>query len=304
MIRNPWISVLGVLVLVFLNWIVWRHYFGLPSFDNLASLSAKLVELEALSTAPCEDLQPTEAIEDEATSESQGRLPPVLFSNFLVERLQSATVVVYHKGGSGTGFLIDSQTVVTNKHVVESAAGGQVYVGSRLLERPIRGIVKALSVGATDKGPGSIDFALVMIDEKIPNSQILALASDPQPLETAIAVGFPGSGIQTDLTSAFPDPIFTSGVVSAIQPQESGARLIIHSADISPGSSGGRLVDGCGNVIGINTFILTRDDRAETRRLYAIASSTLQGFLNEKSQHYSKTARCASSLSNRTGRLP
>lgn len=304
MIRNPWAFGLGMLVLVSLNWIVWHYYRSLPSFDNVASLSAKLVELEALSAVPCEDGQLTGLRQDEATSANQGQFPPVVFSNSLVEKLQSATVLVYHKGGSGTGFFIDARTIVTNKHVVESAAGEQVYVGSRLMERPIRARVKALSVGATDKSPGAIDFALVIIDEEVPNSQILALTRDPQPLETAIAVGFPGSGIQTDRTSAFPDPIFTSGVVSAIQPQESGARLIVHSADISPGSSGGPLVDACGNVIGINTFILTRDDRAETRRLYAIASSSLQGFLTGKSQRFSKAARCANLSPNTERRSP
>lgn len=300
MIRNPWVIGLGLLVLVFLNWLVWRHYLGLSSFDNIPSLRAKLVELEALSTAPCDDIQASSA-RNEVEGAGQGQSPPVLFSNSLVDKLQSATVLVFHKGGSGTGFLIDPRTVVTNKHVVENAVGGQIYVGSRLVERPIRGKVKALSLGATDKSPGAVDFALVILDEEIPNSQSLPLASDPKPLESAIAVGFPGSGIQTDRTSAFPDPIFTSGVVSAIQPQASGARLIIHSADISPGSSGGPLVDGCGNVIGINTFIMTRDDRSETRRLYAIASSTLQGFLAEKSQRFTKSSRCGNSSSNEGG---
>jgi len=298
LIRNPWVFGLGLLVLVVLNWLVWRHYLGLPSFDNIASLRTKLVELEALSTAPCENRQSPGAQQNRVEGAIQERSPPVLFSNTLVEKLQSATVLVFHKGGSGTGFLIDPRTVVTNKHVVEDAAGGQLSIGSRLVERPIRGRVKALSVGATDKSPGAVDFALVILDEEIPNSQILSLAGDPKPLETAIAVGFPGSGIQTDRTSAFPDPIFTSGVVSAVQPQASGARLIIHSADISPGSSGGPLVDSCGNVIGINTFIMTRDDRSETRRLYAIASSTLQGFLAEKSQRFTRGPRCGNSSPN------
>jgi S1-C subfamily serine protease len=49
--------------------------------------------------------------------------------------------------------------------------------------------------------------------------------------------------------------VLTRGAITSIQQLPTGPTVIPHSADISAGNSGGPLVDNCGRVVGINTFV-------------------------------------------------
>mgnify|MGYP000617887797 CR=1 FL=1 len=209
----------------------------------------------------------------------------------LVDLLQSAAVMVSHNKGSGSGFFIDSTTIVTNRHVIEDVHGDTVYVSSK----SIGGRVPAKIISASQGSQiGSADFALLKIERPISGVKNLNISSRPQPLQKVIAVGFPGSAIQTDSNSELPSPIFTSGDVSAVQPQASGVDLVIHTADISPGSSGGVLSDRCGSVVGVNTFVRGNENKSESRRLFALSADTLKKFLDASGQRYTTSETCSS----------
>jgi S1-C subfamily serine protease len=213
----------------------------------------------------------------------------------LVDLLQSATVMVSHSKGSGSGFFIDSNTIVTNRHVVEGINGEAVQISSRAIGSVISAKVISASQGSQ---VGSADFALLRIDRAPSGIKALSISERPLPLQKVFAVGFPGSAIQTDSNSDFPSPIFTSGDVSAIQPQPSGVELVIHTADISPGSSGGALFDRCGSVVGVNTFVRGDENRSESRRLFALSADSLRKFLDASGQKYSTSANCTSLNTN------
>ena len=53
--------------------------------------------------------------------------------------------------------------------------------------------------------------------------------------------------------------------------------LVVHSAQVSPGNSGGPLVDLCGRVVGINTFV--QGDQTAAHVNYALSGGDLLGFL-------------------------
>jgi hypothetical protein len=70
----------------------------------------------------------------------------------------------------------------------------------------------------------------------------------------------------------------TDGKISAIQTSPGGLKIMPHTAAVSGGNSGGPLVDACGRVVGVNTFI-TADQEQVAHNNYAQKSDALIAFL-------------------------
>ncbi|HUQ80814.1 MAG TPA: trypsin-like peptidase domain-containing protein [Gemmatimonadaceae bacterium] len=157
-----------------------------------------------------------------------------------VARTITPTVVsVTQPEGAGSGIIVSRDGVVlTNAHVVGTSQTVDVGLADG---RTLRGQV----VG---RDP-TIDVAVVRVPaENLPAAPI----GDSDKLEvgqSAIAIGNP-LGLERTVTS---------GVVSAVNRNPRGISLdglIQTDAAISPGNSGGPLVDSRGRVIGINTAVL------------------------------------------------
>lgn len=147
--------------------------------------------------------------------------------------------VSQQEGGSGSGVIVQSEGVIlTNAHVVGMSRTVRVGLADG---RRVDGRV----VG---RDP-SLDVAVVRID--VPNLPVAPIG-DSDRLEvgqTAIAIGNP-LGLERTVTT---------GVVSAVNRSPRGISLdglIQTDAAISPGNSGGPLLDSRGQVIGINTAVL------------------------------------------------
>jgi putative serine protease PepD len=155
--------------------------------------------------------------------------------------------------GTGSGVVIRSDGyVITNNHVVDAAAGGgRVTVsfnGAESVEVP------ATIVG---RDPDT-DLAVI----KVQTSKKLVAATLGQ--SRALVVGDPVIAIGSPLGLA---GTVTTGIVSALNrtvnvPGETGGRTPLFNAiqtdaAINPGNSGGALVDGKGQVVGINSAIAT-----------------------------------------------
>jgi putative serine protease PepD len=155
--------------------------------------------------------------------------------------------------GTGSGVVIRSDGyVLTNNHVVESAAsGGRVTVsfnGAESVEVP------ATIVG---RDPDT-DLAVI----KVSTSKQLAAAALGQ--SRNLVVGDPVIAIGSPLGLA---GTVTTGIISALNrtpqvPSEGGGKQFLFNAiqtdaAINPGNSGGPLVDAKGQVIGINSAIAT-----------------------------------------------
>ncbi len=144
--------------------------------------------------------------------------------------------------GSGSGFVVDARgLILTNNHVVDTAASVRVRFST--------GDEREATVLGTDRGN---DLALLKVDlpVDVPVAQ-LGDSDEAQVGETAIAIGSPFGLDQT----------VTQGIISAVHRdwQPGGGRahrnLIQTDAPINPGNSGGPLLNGRGEVIGINTMI-------------------------------------------------
>ena len=101
-----------------------------------------------------------------------------------------------------------------------------------------------------------------------------------------VAAGYPGLTIVHDAgfrallggdITAAPELVLNRGEVQALQRSPQGLAVIAHSGRILQGNSGGPLVDGCGRLVGINTYIAV--DAAQAGQVsYAISAEELARF--------------------------
>ena len=166
-----------------------------------------------------------------------------------------AALVVGRQRSLGSGVIVDPQGyILTNAHVLRGAQRVQVVLPPRmdtvasLTTLTSRGrTVDARIVGISTE----IDLALIKIAAYGLSALPLGKYSDLRQGEVVLAFGSPG-GLQNSVTL---------GIVSAIarQPDPDSPMVYIQTdAPINPGNSGGPLVNMDGEVVGINTFILTQ----------------------------------------------
>ncbi len=147
------------------------------------------------------------------------------------------------EGSLGSGAIVRADgVIVTNNHVI--AGSDEVMV--RLADKRQFPAKILLADERTDLAVLKIDIN----GEKLP---VLPIAAR-EPLEVGdlvLAIGNPFGVGQT----------VTNGIISALARTEVGAgvgQYIQTDAAVNPGNSGGPLVDMAGNIIGINTFIVSR----------------------------------------------
>ena len=155
-----------------------------------------------------------------------------------------SVVAVKTQSGSGTGFVVDADgTLVTNAHVVGDATTVQLQFSDDS--------TATARVAGVD---ASADLALLKVDGGRPLKALkLADSGAVRTGELAVAIGSPFGLPQTA----------TAGIVSGtgrhIQaPNGVEIDAVIQTdAPINPGNSGGPLLNSAGEVIGVNSQILT-----------------------------------------------
>ena len=171
----------------------------------------------------------------------------------------------------GSGFVIDpSGYIVTNAHVVAGAQRVQIVIPEGSAEGSLQAILSSRTniVPARVVGVArDIDLALLKVDNVKLSALALALYRNIRQGELVLAFGSP-EGLRNTVTL---------GVVSSVARQtdpDSSMVYIQTDAPINPGNSGGPLVNVDGEVIGVNTFILTQSGGNEGLG-FAIPSSVV-----------------------------
>ncbi|WP_262966136.1 S1 family peptidase [Methylobacter psychrophilus] len=223
-------------------------------------------------------------------------------SEELTKLLDAAVVLIVGNHSLGSGFFITPNLIVTNRHVVDGSEKDGLWVTSRSMKKVVKCELLTKTRSNQIMQP---DFAVLRLPQGVTGSAILAITNDPPRLLPVIAAGFPGVVVQTDFRlksllsgdpSQAPETVLTPGEVSVVQPQQNGIKLIIHTAEISPGNSGGPLIDRCGRAVGVNTFV-RKASAADSRILYALSGYNLQEFLHSIGIKYTAaTGTCGNSI--------
>jgi serine protease Do len=141
---------------------------------------------------------------------------------------------------SGSGFLLDSQTMATAAHVISGATSVSVEFGGKRQPAKVVGV------------DPSIDVAVLSLDSEVDGHVFQLADEDPQPGTHVAAIGFPLDEPKS----------LTEGTVSGLGRDiatESGEFHGLMQTDtaINPGNSGGPLVDIEGRVVGLADAIRT-----------------------------------------------
>ncbi len=131
----------------------------------------------------------------------------------------------------GSGFFISGGIIATNAHVIEGASSGTAKLVGNNQKLRIMGVV-ALS--------RRTDLALLKVDSSAPSLNLGATDTSPAVGDKVYVVGNP-LGLEGT---------FSEGIISGLR--TIGADSILQmTAPISPGSSGGPVMDASGTVIGV-----------------------------------------------------
>ncbi|MEM1074858.1 MAG: trypsin-like peptidase domain-containing protein [Pseudomonadota bacterium] len=183
---------------------------------------------------------------------------------------------------AGTGFFVASDLMVTNFHVIENATADNIFVTNKSLGELKR--VEVLKTFGPMREVGA-DFALLRVTGVDQPFYTLRQSDASMRLQSVIAAGYPGDLLRTDAQfkalregniAAVPELTVTDGTVNTEQALSATTNAVVHSAPISKGNSGGPLIDMCGRVVGVNTFVV----QGPLRNLnFALATDDLLAFL-------------------------
>jgi serine protease Do len=197
------------------------------------------------------------------------------------EGVRGSNVVYGRQRSVGSGFVIDADGyIMTNAHVVNGAQRVQIVLSAENADGTLAAalstkmsLIPARIVGIATE----LDLALLKVDGMKLPALPLATYSNVRQGETVFAFGSPG-GMRNSLTH---------GLVSAVARQVDPDSPLIYiqtDAPINPGNSGGPLVNIRGEVVGINTFIMSQSGGNEGLG-FAIPSATARTVFRQLRQH-------------------
>ena len=182
----------------------------------------------------------------------------------LYEKVSSTIVLVKTEKGAGTGFVINPNgTIATAYHVIQDAkqvgiktTSGEIFDNVTLLARDERRDVAILKV------PG---FEMPTVG--------LGNSNEVRPGQRIFVIGNP---LGTERLQA----TITDGIVSGIRDFGEGYKVVQITAAISPGNSGGPLLDEKGNAIGVVTFKIVAGESLN----FAVPINYVRGMLDSVAQ--------------------
>ena len=173
-----------------------------------------------------------------ATAPAPAQTPATLSPARIAEIAIPSVVLIRTSTGLGSGFVVSADgKIVTNFHVIRGADEAIIVTSDKVEHKDV-------SVLAVDK---TRDLAVLKIGARGLKALTLADSGRAKPGEHVVAIGNPAGLGDT----------VSDGLLSGVR-EFPDATVLQISAPISPGSSGGPVLNDQGQVIGVSTFVLDR----------------------------------------------
>jgi S1-C subfamily serine protease len=173
---------------------------------------------------------------------------------------------------TGSGYIIDTDGhIVTNNHVVDGATSLKVtYSDGRQVDATVVG---------TDAFQ---DVAVIKVNGPVPATVAFGDSSQVRSGDSVVAIGSALGEFHNSVTNGI-----VSGTDRSLDTGQGYrlANLIQHNASISPGNSGGPLLNDKGEVIGMNTAVVRGNGTSAEGLGFAIASNTVKQIADELIQN-------------------
>ena len=248
---------------------------ALTSLDQAMESVAARVTPSIVNIAVTARASEEETSDDQSQSQSQSQVPqglPPGFAQFFGQGGQQAPQQPQMQHGIGSGVIISPDGyIITNNHVVNGATQIRVTLNDRrILPAKVIGVDKLT------------DLAVIKVNATNLPAIAWGDSSKLEPGATVLAFGSPFGYFQFSVTR---------GIVSAVNrenPYRNDARkpggYIQTDAAINPGNSGGALVNAHGELVGINTFIVS-DNGSFAGAGFAIPSQMAHATATQLIQH-------------------
>lgn len=206
---------------------------------------------------------------DTATSPANSKSWPDI-----IQQSRASVVVVKTPASSGSGFIISPEgIIITNSHVIQDCAEVEVIFNSN--ESKKASVIKS--------GTIPLDIAILKVAGNNLKYLPLADSNDCKEGEEVVAIGAPLSLSET----------ITKGIISncnrQLKDELQDIKYIQTDAAISPGNSGGPLINKKGEVIGMLTWKIVR--KGFDGLNFAITSNVINNFKNGRLDKVEESAK-------------
>lgn len=213
--------------------------------------------------------------------------------------------------GWGTCFFVNSQYLISNHHVIEdylaNGAGEWLVISDGINDHTAK-LSMRVYFNSNDYVEAYVvdydkqqDIALLRTESPVTERTALSLLSPTNDLigTTVYAVGYPGLSDNMYMDSVtswdIDDVTVTTGSIGRlITTSGTGTKWIQTDVSISPGNSGGPLVNADGAVVGVNQSVISGDVANE---YYAVNIETVISMLDSNGIEYVKWEENSASLS-------
>ncbi len=166
-----------------------------------------------------------------------------------IEPIVRGVFRIIEPNSRGSGFAVAPTVLATNYHVISNSAGALQEASALRVTQGNR----AWAVSRIIWSNRQLDLALIEVPGLDAGSLPIAVTTMNR-LQQVVAIGFPGGADRPFQGRDFGGATATEGTIGRLL-ETPLRREIQHSAHVSPGNSGGPLIDRCGRVVGVNTHV-------------------------------------------------